>query len=103
MIPCAQPEFIFHLGHAYRSCLAERADTLMPYRSWLKVGLSLAFGSDQPIVTGDPILGWRAAVERRTRDGDTMGSGERLKPLEALRAYTAGSALACGDPDIGTP
>lgn len=102
VIPCAQPEFILHLGHAYRRCLAERADALMPYRSWLNQGLSLAFGSDQPVVTGDPILGWRAAVERKTRDHDIMGAAERLEPLEALRAYTAGSALACGDSRIGT-
>ncbi len=102
VIPCAQPEFIFHLGHAYRGAVADRADALMPYRSWLRAGLTLAFGSDQPIVTGDPILGWRAAVDRRTRDGDTLGEAERLLPLEALRAYTGGSALACGDPGIGS-
>jgi len=74
----------------------------MPYRAWLKAGLTVAFGSDQPVVTGDPILGWRAAVQRQTRDGDILGPEERLEPLEALRAYTVGSALACGDPDIGT-
>jgi predicted amidohydrolase YtcJ len=102
IIPCVQPEFIFHLGHAYRICLARRADMLMPYRSWLNAGLTLAFGSDQPITTGDPILSWRAAVERQTRDGDIMGAGERISPMEALRAYTVGSAIACGDPEIGT-
>jgi len=102
VIPCVQPEFIFHLGHAYRGSIAERADGLMPYRSWLRAGLPLAFGSDQPVVTGDPILGWRAAVDRRTRDGEVLGEAERLEPLEALRAYTAGSALACGDPAIGS-
>lgn len=102
VMPCAQPEFLFNLGHAYRSCLADRADDLMPYRSWLEAGLPIGFGSDQPVVTGDPVLGWRAAVERRTRDGEMMGGGERLSPLEALRAYTAGSALACHDQDIGT-
>jgi predicted amidohydrolase YtcJ len=102
VIPCPQPEFIYHLGHAYRRCLAERADSLMPYRSWLRAGLTPAFGSDQPIVTGNPILGWKAAVERRTRDGDTLGAEERLEPLEALRAYTATSALACGDEDTGS-
>ena len=102
VIPCAQPEFIFHLGHAYRGSIAERADGLMPYRSWLRVGLPLAFGSDQPIVTGDPILGWRAAVDRRTRDGHVLGEEQRLEPLEALQAYTAGSALACGDSAIGS-
>ena len=102
VIPCAQPEFIYHLGHAYRRSLAKRADRLMPYRDWLGAGLPIAFGSDQPVVTGDPILGWRAAVQRRTRDGEAMGQDQRLSPLEALRAYTAGSALACGDDGIGT-
>ena len=31
-----------------------------------------------------------------------MGAAERLEPLEALRAYTVGSAIACGDPKIGS-
>lgn len=102
IIPCVQPEFIFQLGHAYHACLGERAEKLMPYRTWLNAGLTLAFGSDQPVTTGDPILGWRAAVKRETRDGALMGPGESLTPLEALHAYTAGSATACGDPAIGT-
>ncbi len=102
IIPCVQPEFIYHLGHAYRSCLGKRADNLMPCRSWLKKGLTLAFGSDQPVTTGDPILGWRAAVKRQTRSGESMGPAESLKSLEALRAYTVGSAIACGDTEIGT-
>lgn len=102
VIPCSQPEFIFQLGHAYRSCLDGRAERLMPYRAWIEAGLTLAFSSDQPISTGDPILGWRAAVTRQTRDGDIMGAEETLTPLEALRAYTVGSAIASGDPDIGS-
>jgi predicted amidohydrolase YtcJ len=102
VMPCVQPEFLYNLGHAYRQALGDRAEALIPFRSWIRKGLPLAFSSDQPIATGDPILGWRSAVLRSTRDGDVLGAEECLDPLTALRAYTVGSALASADDSVGT-
>ena len=102
VIAVAQPEFFWALGHAYRLALAERADTMMPYRSWVEAGIPLAFSSDQPITSGDPIIGWRNAVTRLGEDGHLFCAAERLDPLTALRCYTSGSAYAGFDESTGT-
>lgn len=101
VLAVAQPEFFWALGHAYRKGLGRRADTMMPYRTWLKAGIRVAFSSDQPIVSGDPIVGWRAAVTRRGQDGYTFEAREGLDPISALRCYTVDSAYACFDDSIG--
>ena len=99
---CAQPEFIYWLGHAYKQGLGQRAERLMPYRSWLEMNIPVCFGSDQPVVPGDPIIGWRAAVDRKGRDGTVLGPEEVIDPLTALKCFTKGSAQATFDTVIGS-
>ncbi|MFN4032128.1 MAG: amidohydrolase [Fimbriimonadales bacterium] len=96
-----QPEFLWHLTTAYLSGLGERAVSLMPFRSWLRTGVAMAFSSDQPVVPGDPIIGWRAAVTRTSRDGTCLSPEECLEPLTALQMFTAGAAYATADAEIG--
>jgi hypothetical protein len=65
----------------------ERARRAYPYRSLLDAGVHLSFGSDIPgEASFDPLLGIHHVVNRT--------SPERISPLEALRAYTVGSAYA---------
>src|SRR6185503_10361914 len=52
----------------------------------------LAFGSDWPVVSPDPILGIRAAVTGLTLDGKPFGVDQNLTVEESLRAYTVGAA-----------
>jgi predicted amidohydrolase YtcJ len=59
-------------------------------------GARVAFGSDAPVETLDPIAGIRAATTRRDattggRDPDRLNA---LTPLQALRAYTTQAAFA---------
>jgi hypothetical protein len=75
-----QPEFLWWLTGAYLKGLGERAVSLMPFRSWLQAGVALGFSSDQPVVPGEPILGWRAAVTRTSRDGTCLSPDEALRP-----------------------
>lgn len=75
----------------------QRSRTSYAWRSMLKAGAPLAFGSDWPVVPLDPLLGIYAAVTRATLDGkhpDGWVPEERLTVEEALRAYTTGSAFA---------
>ncbi len=69
------------------------------FRSLTKAGTTLAFGSDAPVETPDPIRGIYGAVARRQLDG-TPDSGwypeERLAVEEAVRAYCVGPAVADG-------
>jgi predicted amidohydrolase YtcJ len=70
------------------------------FRSLLARGARLAFGSDAPVETPDPLAGLHAAVTRRRADGFPAGGWypeERLPIEVALRAYTQGAAYAAGD------
>ncbi|MCA9283592.1 MAG: amidohydrolase family protein, partial [Phycisphaerales bacterium] len=79
----------------------DRMDRFFPFRRLLQHGATLAFGSDWPIVSPDPIAGMRAAITGLDADGRPVATDQNLTPLEALRGYTAGAALALGDGDVG--
>jgi predicted amidohydrolase YtcJ len=69
------------------------------FRSLLDSGAALAFGSDAPVETPDPLAGVHAAVTRQRADGSPDGgwySQERLSVREAVQAYTLGAARAAG-------
>jgi predicted amidohydrolase YtcJ len=75
----------------------ERCRTTYAFRSLLDTGAKLAFGSDWPVATLDPIQGISAAVTRRTLDGKNPGGWipeQKISVAEALAAYTSGAAWA---------
>lgn len=59
-----------------------------------RAGAVLAFGSDAPVETADPLLGLDAAVGWRKRVG--WHPELSLSPAEGLAAYTRGAAFAAG-------
>lgn len=70
-----------------------------PFRDIIKAGIPLAFGSDCPVASSNPIFGIHAAVTRRMRNGSPECGwypDQRLTVDEAVWAYTMGSAIACG-------
>jgi predicted amidohydrolase YtcJ len=79
----------------------DRLNGTFAFRSLLKAGAHLAFGSDWPVVSADPVLGMRAAITGMTLDGAVVLPEENLSPAQALRAYTADAATAMGLPDAG--
>ena len=101
ILAVVQPEFIHHLAHYYRPALGDRTDRGMPVRTWLRAGVAVAFSSDQPVVPGDPIVGWRTAVNRKHKTGFTVAPEEGLDPITALKCFTAGSAYATFDDAVG--
>jgi predicted amidohydrolase YtcJ len=68
------------------------------FRSLLRRGTALVFGSDVPVASIDPREGIFAALDRTTRDGTRGGwrAEERLTFAEALRAYTVAPAEVAG-------
>jgi predicted amidohydrolase YtcJ len=75
----------------------ERARWSYAWRSMLDAGAPLAFGTDWPVAPLNPLLGIYAAVTRETLDGKHPGGWipqEKISLVEALRAYTWGSAYA---------
>jgi predicted amidohydrolase YtcJ len=76
---------------------AERASNGWPWRSILKSGAHVAFGTDWPVVPLDPAASLHVAVTRQTRNGEPAGGwlpDQRFKLAEALAAWTWGGAYA---------
>jgi len=72
-----------------------------PVASLLDAGVTLAFGSDAPVETADPMVGLYAATRRQTLDGRPRDGWYRREEAigmrAALRAYTVGPAIATGE------
>ncbi|HEX3927436.1 MAG TPA: amidohydrolase [Gemmatimonadales bacterium] len=77
----------------------ERSRGAYVFRSLIRRGTVVAFGSDMPVATPDPRAGIFAALDRTALDGKPAGGwypGEALDFAAALSGYTAGPAAAAG-------
>jgi predicted amidohydrolase YtcJ len=78
----------------------ERSRYAYAFRSISATGGTLAFGSDAPIESPDPIRGIHAAVTRRDPARPAHPAwypAERISVAETLDAYTLGAAMAAGE------
>ena len=76
-----------------------RARRAYSFRSLLRHGITMAFGSDAPVAPWNPLLGIHAAITRQDEEGmpdEGWYAAERLTLADAVRAYTLGSARAAG-------
>ncbi|PBC75417.1 hypothetical protein BX265_0072 [Streptomyces sp. TLI_235] len=83
----------------------ERASWQYPFGSLLRAGATLAAGSDWPVSSPDPLAGLHVAVNRAepgATDGRVFLPEQRLDPVTALAAYTAGSAHVNGHDEAGS-
>lgn len=74
----------------------ERSARQYPFQSLLRHGATLAFGSDWSVSTPNPLLEIETAVRRvspANRSADPFFPEERVSLVEALRAFTLGSAF----------
>lgn len=77
----------------------ERCAHVLPLRSLLDAGVTLAFGTDFRLNALDPCEGLAAATGRQSASGEPRAGWhpeQRLTLAEAIRAYTLGSAVAEG-------
>ncbi|MGX5357428.1 amidohydrolase [Kocuria sp. KH4] len=92
-----QPHFITEFGDGMARLLGpERTLLSYPARSLLERGAVLPGSSDRPVSEGRPLAVMQSFVERLTPAGEVYGPGERLTAVQALAAYTTGSAAATG-------
>lgn len=93
--PVPQGRFVSEIGDGMLRALGpERAGWAYRGRSLLDAGIVVPGSSDRPVVDGAPLLGIHDLVNRRTSSGEPLGPAEAMTPLEALTAYTLGSAHA---------
>lgn len=86
---CVNPGFIRthadrHLAHGSAADVAD----YQRLRSWSRTGFRLLGGTDAPFGPDDPWLAMAAAVDRRSRGGQTVGPDEALTPEEAFTLFT---------------
>ena len=82
---------------------AERAQTTYAFRSLIRGGAHVAFGSDWYVAPATPLEAIYAAVTRRTLDGqhpEGWVPEQKITVEEALRAYTWEAAYASFEEDI---
>jgi hypothetical protein len=72
-----------------------------PIASLLRAGVTVAFGSDAPVETSNPVEGVYAAVQRQMLNGEPRGGWYRKEEGIGVRAavwsYTVAPALASGE------
>jgi hypothetical protein len=97
VIPVPQGRFVNEIGDGMVRALGpERVKWAYRQRSLLDAGIVLPGSSDRPVVAGAPLLGMHDMVNQLTASGAVFNPDEALTGLEALRAYTIGSAYAAG-------
>jgi predicted amidohydrolase YtcJ len=75
----------------------DRSSRTYAFRTFLDHGVRLAFGTDWDVAPLNPMLGIYAAVTRATLDGKNPNGWlpeQKLTVVEAVQAYTMGSAYA---------
>jgi predicted amidohydrolase YtcJ len=81
----------------------QRCATSYPFKTFLKNGVTVTFGSDWTVAPLNPLLGIYAAVTRRTIDGATPNGWfpeQKIGVADALMAYTISNAYAAFEEDL---
>jgi predicted amidohydrolase YtcJ len=95
VIPVPQGRFVHELGDGMAAALGpDRTRWCYRQRSFLDRGIPLPGSSDRPVVLGAPLLGIADLVQQRTASGGSFNADETLTPMQALHAWTLGSAYA---------
>ncbi|MEM8892080.1 MAG: amidohydrolase family protein, partial [Bacteroidota bacterium] len=85
---------LYYYGQALRNEIIgiERAEKLLPVKAAANAGLAYSLHADKPMFESDPISLMSTAIQRQTRQGDTLGLNQALSIEEALRALTVNAA-----------
>ncbi|HWQ58665.1 MAG TPA: amidohydrolase, partial [Clostridia bacterium] len=98
-----QPIFLDYDLHIADARVGELAKTSYAFKTMLRLGIPMAFGSDAPVERFNAIQGIYHAVTRKDLSGfpeDGWYPGERLTVEEAVAAFTREAAFASLEEDI---
>lgn len=90
-----QPSFVHHNGDRYlRQVPAEDLPHLYPLRTLLEASVSVAAGSDAPVVPPGALSGLVGAVRRLSSGGVAVAPGQAVSAEQALVMHTRAAAYA---------
>jgi predicted amidohydrolase YtcJ len=88
----------FYFAGAHRANRGdEQASYISPMRDAIDAGLRPTNHSDFYVAPLDPMFMMWSAVNRVSREGEVLGPGQRITPLEALKAQTIWAAEQYGE------
>jgi hypothetical protein len=95
------PSFTYYSGDRYLATVEKDAIPWL-YRTGtlMKSGLTVAAGSDSPIVPNSPIFGIYSAVTRLTSSGRMLNPAEKLTAADVIKMYTLSAAYASHEENI---
>ena len=101
VMAATQTVFLPAMGATYRRYMPDAyVDHAYGVRDMLDAGIPVALSTDAPVVPDDnPLIGIKAAIDRKDHVGVPFGAGQAITPYEALYAYTMGGAILSGDED----
>jgi len=90
----------FHINHLYYYGKAlkneiigeERANKILPVGSAQRQKINYSLHADQPMFESNPFRLIQTAVERQTKEGDTLGFNQRITVLNGIKAMTINAA-----------
>ena len=104
VIPVPQGVFISEFGDGILEAISpERSAGTYRMRSLLDAGMIVPGSTDSPVSDANSFVSMHDLVNRKTSSGADFAPMEKVTAVEALRAYTFGSAYAAGYEDqVGT-
>jgi predicted amidohydrolase YtcJ len=88
-----QPAFIYYSGARYLDIVPDdQVPHLYPVADFIYSGLTVAAGSDCPVVPPDPLKGIYGAVSRKAESGREVSPQQSIPVIDALKMYTCGAA-----------
>ncbi|MBN2062979.1 MAG: amidohydrolase [Deltaproteobacteria bacterium] len=95
------PEFIFHSGDRYlKTVPGKNLKYLYALNTLINNGVTVAAGSDCPVVHPDPVIGNYCAISRMSKNGNVVNLDESISLHEALKLYTVNAAKSSFEENI---
>ncbi len=97
----SHPSFTYYSGDRYLATVQkETIPWLYRIGTMTKSGLTVAAGSDSPIVPNSPLMGIYGAITRKTSSGQLVGPEECLTAADIIKMYTLNAAYASREEHI---
>ncbi|CAM5791374.1 amidohydrolase [Brevibacillus borstelensis] len=94
VIPTPNPAFLYEYGESYLKNLGERSAYMYPVGDFFRNGIIAAGASDCPVTGYSPLVGIHAAVNRKSRNGATVGEQQAVSVMDAIKMFTIHGAYA---------